>query len=179
MTQRSCGSCSLCCKLFAIDELAKPEDVWCQHCRPGKGGCSVYAARPEGCRTFVCSWLNGQLPDSWYPPRSKMVARFILSGKGVPLLDIRVDTNYPNRWREEPYYSSIKRASAWGMSLPEDEVFATRVSVGDKIFFVFPTREIERKSEINADEKRAIEAEFVAACAEFDALRQLPAGGAP
>jgi hypothetical protein len=58
ITGRTCGDCSLCCKLINVREpLNKPRDVWCQHCRPGKGGCSIYDTRPDVCRGFACDWL--------------------------------------------------------------------------------------------------------------------------
>jgi hypothetical protein len=38
MTERICGTCSLCCKLPYVAELNKSIDTWCQHARPGKGG---------------------------------------------------------------------------------------------------------------------------------------------
>lgn len=100
---RSCGSCSYCCKLFLIAELAKPRGQWCVHCKPGRGGCGIYDERPGECRAFYCSWLTGNLPAEWEPQRSKMVA-----ASSVDAI-ITVDPAYPNRWREEPYYTHIKQ----------------------------------------------------------------------
>src|SRR5262249_4530121 len=48
--KRECGKCSLCCKLLPIQELNKPIDTWCPHCRPGHGGCTIYSSRPSECR---------------------------------------------------------------------------------------------------------------------------------
>jgi len=60
--ERSCGSCSLCCKLLSIEGVEdRPGWTWCKHCRPGKGGCSIYDDRPHACRSFVCGWLSGAL----------------------------------------------------------------------------------------------------------------------
>ena len=64
---RQCGSCSLCCKLPSVRDFNKPIDTWCSHCRPGKGGCSIYADRPNRCRAFVCGWLaSDKIPPEWY-----------------------------------------------------------------------------------------------------------------
>ena len=105
---RSCGSCSYCCKLFAIAELAKPRGTWCVHCKPGNGGCGIYDERPGECRAFYCSWLTGDLPPEWEPQRSKMVATASGSENGASVdAIITVDPAYPNRWREEPYYTHI------------------------------------------------------------------------
>ena len=29
---RTCGTCTLCCKAVAVEELAKPIGDWCPHC---------------------------------------------------------------------------------------------------------------------------------------------------
>ena len=56
---RTCGSCSLCCKVMEIKELKKPMNKWCSHCAKG-GGCSIYPTRPAECRTFDCLWLKDE-----------------------------------------------------------------------------------------------------------------------
>ena len=119
---KSCGSCSLCCKLLSVSELNKPIDTWCPHARPGKGGCAIYPDRPHRCRVFVCGWLQNSSPllvgrrghigvafaydDAWYPARCKMVLFQAEFGKLV----VAVDPNFPNAWRHEPYYSQLRAA---------------------------------------------------------------------
>ena len=56
MTARACGDCTLCCKVMAIEELAKPAGQWCRHCKPGRG-CLIYDSRPAECSAFDCLWL--------------------------------------------------------------------------------------------------------------------------
>jgi hypothetical protein len=116
-TERSCGDCSLCCKLPYVDELNKSIDTWCPHARPGRGGCSIYATRPAACRAFVCGWLEGlsfPVGDEWFPARCKMVISEVAAG---PL--VTVDPAFPNAWRQEPYYSQIldwsRQARAQGL----------------------------------------------------------------
>lgn len=58
---RSCGGCTACCKTHEIEELSKPANRWCPHCKVGSG-CAIYADRPPSCRDFGCVWLN--LPDA-------------------------------------------------------------------------------------------------------------------
>jgi hypothetical protein len=101
---RSCGRCSLCCKLLAITPLEKPANKWCAHCHPGGGGCQIYATRPAPCRDFACGWLiNKNLGDEWWPAQAKMLVR-----RDDNTIIIHVDPAVPNRWREAPYYQQIK-----------------------------------------------------------------------
>jgi hypothetical protein len=106
-TERSCGSCSMCCKFFIIPEVDKKRDEWCQHCRPGKGGCQIYDRRPPICKRFECMWkMCIWLGDEWYPARSKMVLY-----PGDVAIMVKVDPSYPNAWRREPYYSQLLKFS--------------------------------------------------------------------
>lgn len=117
---RACGNCTLCCKLVPIDteELTKPGGEWCPHCKIGKG-CGIYAERPLACRTWTCMWLtNADVAEYWYPAKCKMVLSWI-PGIGTregeviqsPTLEIHVDPGCPNRWREEPWHSDIRRTA--------------------------------------------------------------------
>jgi len=109
MTKRTCGSCSLCCKLPYVRELNKSIDTWCKHASPGRGGCLIYPDRPSSCRGFICGWLSGaDIGDEWFPARCKM---FItprpsegLAKKGIL---VTVDPAYPNAWRRNPYYPQL------------------------------------------------------------------------
>ena len=56
-----------------IEQLDKPAQTWCRHCRP-RHGCAIYQTRPIECVDFRCLWLsNVQLDDSWKPSRAKLV----------------------------------------------------------------------------------------------------------
>lgn len=58
-TGRSCGGCTACCTVLAVDELRKPMRWACDHLTCG--GCRVYAERPQSCRDFNCLWLRGEI----------------------------------------------------------------------------------------------------------------------
>jgi hypothetical protein len=94
----------MCCKLFIIPEVNKSVNQWCQHCRPGKNGCTIYDSRPDVCKTFECEWKQqkSELGDEWFPARCKMV----LVGRSECLL-VLVDSAYPAAWRKEPYHSQL------------------------------------------------------------------------
>jgi len=105
MTQRSCGGCSLCCKLIAVRELKKEPGVWCVHARPG---CRIYGKpeRPAGCGVFTCAWLERDpattsgklaLPDHLRPDRCHVVLTGLVGADGIAA---HVDPSYPLAWRE-------------------------------------------------------------------------------
>ena len=114
-TGRQCGKCSLCCKLLYVKELNKPANTWCEHCRPGKGGCSIHETRPPICRIYFCAWMMAKgLGEEWYPLRSHMVLSQVRIND-VQVLMITVDPERPGVWRSEPYYSHIKVMSQRGL----------------------------------------------------------------
>src|SRR5262249_255642 len=133
---RSCGSCSLCCRLLDVPEIGKPKHGWCQHCRPGKGGCSIYDQRPQVCPDYACGWLSGPLsPRHWFPPKAKMIVDTHRDkGTGVYTVRILVDPRHPDRWREQPYYSDIKQIALTALrnGFAQGRVTQTVIVIGDK-----------------------------------------------
>lgn len=114
---RSCDDCSMCCKLpaleFDIDGIDKPAGEWCAHCRPGKG-CAVYDARPKGCASFMCLYLDDPtLGQEWRPTKSKIVGSVTQTegARGLAYLFF-VDAGSPMAWRKEPFYSKILSLAA-------------------------------------------------------------------
>ena len=64
---KSCGPCTMCCSALEIAELKKPAGRLCGDCRL-RGGCAIYAARPQVCRDYECEWLTRRdLPRSCGP----------------------------------------------------------------------------------------------------------------
>lgn len=87
MTANACGSCTLCCKLMAVDELAKPRGQWCGDCRVGSG-CARYASRPDACRDFACVWLQAEnagrsLGAELRPDRCRVMLTPTNDGQGI------------------------------------------------------------------------------------------------
>ena len=135
-TERACGSCGLCCKLVAVEELAKPAHQWCSHFVTGKG-CAIYADRPGECRTFRCLWLmRPQLSDAWRPNRSRIVLYFSHDGSH---LIANVDPAYPAAWRQSPYLETLRGWSRTGSGVGMEVI----VKVGSRVFAVLPDREID------------------------------------
>jgi hypothetical protein len=72
---RSCGGCNACCSELEITALEKPAGVLCSSWRTGSG-CSVYATRPDACRSFRCLWLDGMFDKRTRPDKSGLLCGF-------------------------------------------------------------------------------------------------------
>ena len=57
---KSCGDCTLCCKLPEINdpEYHKKSFSHCKNCNLSKGNCNIYENRPMTCKTFECFYLQ-------------------------------------------------------------------------------------------------------------------------
>jgi hypothetical protein len=142
---RSCGSCSQCCKTLSIDapELQKPMERWCEHCRPGKKGCTIYETRPNICKAFACGWLlNRAIEEIWFPAKSKIVIHYHRDGPQI-ICAFVVDASTPHRWREEPYFSGIKQAATAGLSQTGAGHFLVHVEIGPRKLLILPSREVD------------------------------------
>jgi hypothetical protein len=127
---RQCGSCTLCCKVLEITDLEKPVNTACSHIKCG-GGCDAYDERPRQCRSFSCAWLQGHLDDDWYPETAGIVPHF-----GLDALNIQVDLDHRNRWREEPYFTRLSEMSLNGLRVSGKRPFATLIIVGDERYLL-------------------------------------------
>ena len=134
MTSRSCGTCTLCCKLLGIGALEKPSGQWCPHCLPGKG-CGIYSERPDECHTFECDWLrNETLGPEWKPEKSKIV--LASSGKNIFAY---VDPSAPTQWRKSPFHERL--IALMQAALPDGGL--VYVAVGGRYTLLLPDREEE------------------------------------
>jgi hypothetical protein len=68
--------------------------------------CTVYAERPNSCRTFYCLWKQAEsLGPEWKPDKAKF---FVHLQENTLNLLVRVDPSFPNAWMRNPYYGRIK-----------------------------------------------------------------------
>jgi hypothetical protein len=103
---RSCGGCTMCCKLLSVEELSTPPLSWCPHC-VATSGCAIYADRPTECRQFYCEYLlDTDMGEHWKPSRCKMV---VVLEEHVNELVIHTDPARPQAWRREPFLADIGR----------------------------------------------------------------------
>jgi hypothetical protein len=136
---RACGTCSLCCKVLGVSELAKPAGQWCTHCWPGKG-CGIYATRPFDCRRFYCEWIISKgLGPEWRPERAKFA---LFKTNGGRRMTAHVDPGYPSAWRRSPYYENFK---AWAAQAVQKtpEMNLVDVMIGEHVIVVLPDREVD------------------------------------
>jgi len=106
---RSCGKCSLCCRLLGIDALGKAAGEWCRHCVVGRG-CSIYPERPDSCREFECLYkTDPALPEAWNPAHAHLMLRM---DHDRSRLMVFVDPARPDAWKREPYRTQLRRMAA-------------------------------------------------------------------
>jgi|GEM_PF-1252604 len=63
----SCGECTACCKTHGVESIQKNPQSSCTFCVANQG-CTIYADRPDECRSFKCSWLDGKGGGLEYRP---------------------------------------------------------------------------------------------------------------
>lgn len=133
---KSCGTCSLCCKLVYVEELQKPAHQWCVHNRPGKG-CAIWGEHPEVCKAWQCGWiLMPQLDERWKPERCGFILRNRFESQQ---LVIDVDPAKPDAWRKAPYLAEIRAWAKRSVAARQQVV----VCVGRRAFGVFAEEEID------------------------------------
>jgi hypothetical protein len=137
-TARSCGSCTLCCKLISVVELGKPMGQWCPHCIKGKR-CGIYETRPNQCRAFNCGWLaDPAVGEEWKPTQSKMVFYNVREGDTNKLIFL-VDPGSPLAWKNEPYYSQLKQMARNGLN----HNGIINVFVGKRVIVILPDKDVD------------------------------------
>lgn len=96
----NCDGCTACCKVLKIQELDKPGNTWCRHCKIGVG-CGAYETRPEACRIYECVWLQTQrmgkpMALELRPDKSRVVVGTTNQGEDIVLY---VSPDRPNAWQ--------------------------------------------------------------------------------
>jgi Fe-S-cluster containining protein len=136
---RSCGTCTLCCKVAAVEEIAKPIGAWCPHCIRQKG-CAIYQERPASCRTFYCQWMLAKgLGPEWKPERAKFA---LIKSAGGTHLTALVDPGFPSAWRRSPYYENLKHwAVEAAQKLPD--LWLVDAMIGPRCIVILPDREVD------------------------------------
>ncbi len=133
---KTCGSCTLCCKLFPVPELQKPAGTWCRHIAQGRG-CGIHETRPPVCRAFDCQWLyNADLGPEWKPERCKFVLSIY---PGSNSLVVTADPAYPRNWAQEPFMGELRRWASAALAQGDSVL----VFAGSKASAILPDGEKE------------------------------------
>lgn len=108
---RECGPCRACCVAPSIDcrELFKRKWQPCPLLNKEGPPCSIYHRRPDVCRSFVCAWLAGDLPEELRPDRCGMFVTIRPTKQPEPfkhdtyrdVLVLSLTETGPNEWTEE------------------------------------------------------------------------------
>lgn len=118
---KSCGSCTMCCKLMGIPELKKPGYKWCPHVSKDKCGCDIYSDRPGSCRDFNCLWIQATDDsdlgrDELRPDRCKVVVSATntdAQGMSSSFL-LFCDSGMPTAWRDNKYVRALIKSIQMG-----------------------------------------------------------------
>ncbi len=136
---RSCGTCSLCCTILRVDELAKPAGRDCVHQR-GPEGCGIHATRPPICRAYRCLWLQGGLEDDERPDRTGGIVDLETTGVGLRL---GIRENRPGAFDVSPSLQAI--AERFRSSMPVRITDAQDPMDPDRPFRVLLTDGVEQR----------------------------------
>jgi hypothetical protein len=82
---RTCGQCSECCTTLGVPAIGKAPGERCMAVQD-KGGCQVYATRPQECQVFECLWLKGFSKPSSRPDRSGVLIEGQMTALGHTLV---------------------------------------------------------------------------------------------
>lgn len=135
-TQKTCGTCSICCKIVAVAELNKPAHQWCVHNVPRKG-CGIWGKHPDACKVWQCGWiLMPHLDERWKPEKCGFIIRTRFQ---IQQLVIDVEPSKPNAWRQEPFFSEIHR---WARNAPATGQQIV-VCIGRRQIVIFPEEDID------------------------------------
>lgn len=117
-TRKSCGSCTLCCRLLPVPEIKKSGGVCCSH--QTATGCAIYANRPMSCRLWSCRWLIGdslgERPDVTHYVVDSALDHVLFNGESVTAVQVWVDPAYPDAHKApalRDYLDKCGRMNAW------------------------------------------------------------------
>jgi hypothetical protein len=94
-SEKSCGTCTECCRMMMVPELDKPAWILCSHCATGVG-CKIYPDRPQSCRDFLCGWLQAPYMGPDLKPEKCHVVFFQLDAQTIVA---NCDPLQPDAWR--------------------------------------------------------------------------------
>lgn len=76
--------------------------------------------------------VDNRIGDHWYPAKSKIVINATVNSEGKKFITFIVDPDYPNRWRQPPYFADIKVVAKAGIDGLLGEKWTTVVMIKDE-----------------------------------------------
>lgn len=108
-SKRTCGECTLCCKVLGVQEIDKPRNQWCPLVAKDHHSCTIHSSSsyPVACKNFTCLWLEREeLPDYLRPDK---IHAFFTSLVGESGLVINLDPGYPLAHLQYPLNDYVRR----------------------------------------------------------------------
>lgn len=139
-----CGDCTLCCKVYDVDDLEKKAGTKCSHVRPD-AGCGIWGLHPKTCQDFKCLWIrHDDMNAMWRPDHAGFVLRLEPNGT---TLAVDVDQDRPTAWRQPYYYDQLK---LWSEVMPKNEGLVI-VYAPEGIYVITPMEDLFLKSPKRGD----------------------------
>ena len=170
---RSCGTCTMCCKVLRVATLHKPPGQWCQHCAAGQG-CTIYETRPGECAAFSCVWLSTPgLGEEWLPAKCKIV---LVYDERNNHLVAHVEAANAAVLNKSPYREKLRDWMQAGLPRGGRVYFA----IGSRLHVTWLGRKAASLAAGGAWQRRAAEAMAAdLAAKQADLARRVIAGGGP
>lgn len=114
-----CNGCNLCCVLFDIPELSKPQFVPCANIC--EAGCSIHGAgQPQACVRFECDYILAHKLDLGHKaaiPHPKDAGAYVghLTEQGIATL--YVDPKHPRKWQSTTLPTYLKALIGMGLKI--------------------------------------------------------------
>lgn len=108
---RTCGECTMCCKMLAVTELTKPAGEWCSNCIVGSG-CAIHEEPdyPESCGKYKCLWLLEEtLPEAFRPDRIKVVPGTTTDGKNLVVYSRTPDLSHAPKYLQTWVFDHMRK----------------------------------------------------------------------
>lgn len=113
MSERACGECHACCKVFDVTELGKSAGVACANL--SSTGCAIYAERPRSCSDFQCAWLAGFGADEHRPDRLGLVLDIQHAARGR--MFVRATESWPCSSKEPRAQAALAEIASGGAAV--------------------------------------------------------------
>ena len=101
---KSCGPCTMCCKVLEIEHFDKRAGTLCKHCSIG-AGCKIYKKRPDVCQDYECSWMmERDLPSTLRPDK---VGTILMEDADSDEYQAVCDPAKPMAWRHPLVFKQL------------------------------------------------------------------------